>query len=108
MHDEDDFIDDLILKGALEVVGIEEGTGEALYGFTNKLIEIDPKLHAKFVDHFYEDMMFLWENNFIAMDVTETNPVVSVTPKAFDEFAVFGLDANKKQTLATLIKNMTS
>jgi hypothetical protein len=109
MYDDDeDFIDHLILNGALEVVGVQDGTGEMLYGFTDKLIEIDPGLHAKFVDHFYEDMMFLWQNDFISMDVTEPNPLVNLTEKAFDDFAVAVLDANKKQTLATLIKNMSN
>lgn len=104
---DDDFIDDLISKGALEIVGVQEGTGEALYGFTDKLIDVDPWLHSKFVNHFYEDMMFLWENGFITMDVTELNPIVNLTEKAFDELAVSVLEINKKQTLATLIKNMS-
>jgi hypothetical protein len=107
MYDDDeDFIDNLILNGALEVVGIQEGTGEMLYGFTDKLIEIDPKLHSKFVDHFYEDMMALWQNGFITMDVTELNPIVNLTEKAFDEISISSLDQNQRHTLASLIRNM--
>jgi hypothetical protein len=107
MMNDDDFIDNLILNGALEIIGIEDGTGEILYGFTDKLLEVDPSLHAKFVGHFHEDMMFLWEKGFISMDVTELNPMVNLTEKAFDEFSVSVLDDNKRRTLATLIKNMT-
>jgi hypothetical protein len=106
MVNDDDFIDNLILSGALEIVGIEEGTGEILYGFTDKLAEVDPKLHAKFVDHFHEDMMVLWQNGFVTMDVTELNPMVNLTQKAFDEIAVAGLNENQRRTLATVIKNM--
>jgi hypothetical protein len=107
MDSEEEFIDNLILNGALEVVGVQSETGELLYGFTDKLIQIDPKLHAKFVDHFYEDMMSLWQNGFITMDVTEINPMVNLTEKAFDQISVSELDQNQRHTLASLIKNMT-
>jgi hypothetical protein len=107
MDSEEEFIDNLILNGALEVVGVQGETGELLYGFTDKLIQIDPKLHAKFVDHFYEDMMSLWQNGFITMDVTEINPMVNLTEKAFDQISVSELDQNQRHTLASLIKNMT-
>lgn len=103
---DDDFIDNLILMGALEIIGVEEGTGEILYGFTDKLKDVDPKLHRKFVDHFHDDIMFLWENGFVSMDVTEVNPMVTLTEKAFNEIAVASLGENAKRTLATLIKNM--
>jgi hypothetical protein len=107
MDSDEEFIDNLILNGALEVVGVQSETGELLYGFTDKLIQIDPKLHAKFVDHFYEDMMSLWQNGFITMDVTEVNPIVNLTEKAFDEMSIAILDQNQRHTLASLIKNMT-
>jgi hypothetical protein len=107
MDSDEEFIDNLILNGALEVVGVQSETGELLYGFTDKLIQIDPKLHAKFVDHFYEDMMSLWQNGFITMDVTEINPMVNLTEKAFDQISVSELDQNQRHTLASLIKNMT-
>jgi hypothetical protein len=107
MDSDEEFIDNLILNGALEVVGVQSETGELLYGFTDKLIQIDPKLHAKFVDHFYEDMMSLWQNGFITMDVTEINPMVNLTEKAFDQIPVSELDQNQRHTLASLIKNMT-
>jgi hypothetical protein len=107
MYDDDEsFIDYLILNGALEVVGVEDGTGEILYGFTDKLIDVDPKLHSKFISHFHGDMMHLWENGFVAMDVTELNPLVTVTEKAFDEIAVATLDENQRETLLSIIKKM--
>lgn len=106
MTNDDDFIDNLILNGALEIIGIEEGTGEILYGFTDKLKEVDPKLHRKFVNHFHDDIMSLWENGFVSMDVTEVNPLVNLTEKAFDEIAVAHLGENERRTLSTLIKNM--
>lgn len=108
MHDDDEsFIDNLILKGALEIVGVEAETGELLYGFTEKLIEVDPGLHAKFMGHFHQDMMYLWENGFISMDVTEANPLVNVTEKAFDEIAVSALSKNHRDALLNIIKRMS-
>jgi hypothetical protein len=107
MYDDDEsFIDYLILNGALEVVGIEDGTGEMLYGFTEKLMEVDPKLHSKFVNHFHDDIMHLWENGFVSMDVTELNPLVTVTEKAFDEIAVATLSEYQRGTLMSIIKKM--
>jgi hypothetical protein len=107
MSSDEDFIDNLILNGALEVIGIEDGTGEILYGFTDKLLEVDPKLHSKFVNHFYDDMMALWQNGFVSMDVTDLNPMVSLNEKAFDEIALSVLNENQRRTLATIVKNMT-
>jgi hypothetical protein len=52
-------------------------------------------------------MMSLWQNGFITMDVTEINPMVNLTEKAFDQISVSELDQNQRHTLASLIKNMT-
>jgi len=42
-----DFVDKLLEQGALEIVGIDNDTGEILYGFTEKLLTVDPTLHKK-------------------------------------------------------------
>ena len=45
--DEDDAIDQLILLGALEVAGIDIDSGEPIYNFTEKLMDVSPELHKE-------------------------------------------------------------
>lgn len=92
-------IDELILSGALEPAGIDTETGEMLYTFTSKLKNVNPLLHKEMNNMFSEHIMKLWEYEMIEMDVTEPNPVVKLTPKAFDENAISKLD---KEIIFTL------
>jgi hypothetical protein len=107
MGDEDKIIEDLILKGALEVSGIDLETGEPVYNFTHKLKEVHPELDKEISTFFSQEMMFLWENNFIEMDVTERNPIVRLTQKAFDTQEISKLDKGKQYTLRDLIKQIS-
>lgn len=104
--DEDKIFEDLILSGALEVAGVDIDTGEMLYNFTDKLKDINPKLHNEFSTYFSTEISGLWENGFIEMDVTEKNPMVSLTKKALDEKEVMKLDKQKQYTLKEIIRVM--
>ena len=104
--DEDRIFEDLILSGALEVAGVDIDTGEMLYNFTDKLKDINPKLHNEFSTYFSTEISGLWENVFIEMDVTEKNPMVSLTKKALDEKEVMKLDKQKQYTLKEIIRVM--
>ena len=83
-------LDELILNGGLEIAGLTE-SGSFLYKFTDKLKDIDPELHSHMMSTMYDQIMFLWENGFITMDVTQENPTVSFTKKAFDPQSVNAL-----------------
>jgi hypothetical protein len=96
---EDQIISDLILSGALEIAGIDMETGEPLYNFTQKLIDINPELHNEMSTYFSQEAMALWQHGFISMDVTEKNPVVKLLPKAFDREEVEKLDKNHQYSL---------
>lgn len=48
--------------------------------------------------------MYLWEKGFLQMDVTEKNPMVSLTSKAFDEEKIKALDSTEKYTLKEIIR----
>lgn len=98
-------VDELILNGGLEVAGLTE-SGSFLYKFTDKLKDIDPELHSHLMTTMYDQIMFLWENDFITMDVTQENPTVSFTKKAFDPEAVQDLPEFIRVNLALLIKSM--
>lgn len=104
MASEDEFIENLILNGALEVAGIDIETGEPLYNFTEKLQDVNPELHEEVFTFFSKEAMVLWEKGFLDMDITEKNPTVKLTPKALNEIDVMTLDKDKQFTLKQIIK----
>lgn len=106
MDEEDKIIEDLILKGALEVSGIDIETGEPLYNFTHKIKDVNPELDQEMQTFFSQEMMFLWENGFVEMDITEKDPIVRLTQKAFNNNEVLKLDKNKQYTLKDIIRQL--
>jgi hypothetical protein len=102
--DEDDAIDQLILSGALEVAGIDIETGEPMYNFTEKLIEVSPELHEDISLYFSRETMSLWSDGFLNMDVTEKNPIVSLTKKALDDEEISKLSKDSQRTLKEIIR----
>lgn len=104
MDEEYRIIEDLILQGALEVAGIDLETGEPLYNFTHKLKTINPALHNEFSKYFSSETMALWEYGFLDMDITNINPVVRVTKKAFDPESVAKLSKGHQYTLKEIIR----
>ena len=104
MRDEDEVMDKLILSGALEPAGIDIETGEMLYNFTEKLLEVDPKLHDEFQRYFSSETMALWEHGFIDMDLMLDSPIVSLTDKAFNANEIMKLEKNHQYTLKEIIR----
>jgi hypothetical protein len=104
MDEEDKIIEELILNGALEVSGIDMETGEVLYTFTDKLAQFSPPLHEDMTNYFHSEMMFLWENGFIDMDITSDNPMVRLTKKALDESKLLGLGKDQLFSLKEIIR----
>lgn len=91
--------DELILSGAIEPAGIDPSTGEMLYNFTNKLEDVSPVLHREVQNMFSMHMMALWEKGMVEMDITENNPIVKLTQRAFDENAINELNEEVAHTL---------
>ena len=104
MSEAGDKIEDLILSGALEVSGIDIDSGEMLYNFTDKLKDINPDLFKDMSDYISTETMALWAEGFLDIDVTETNPMVKLTPKAFDDAEVEKLPKEKQYTLKEIIR----
>jgi hypothetical protein len=48
--------------------------------------------------------MALWEYGFLSMDVTEPNPIVSLTDKSFDQKEIAKLDKQHQYTLKEIIR----
>lgn len=101
---EDDQIERMILDGSLEVSGIDQETGEFLYTFTEKLAEQYPELYNEAQTYFSKEMMFLWENNFVSMDITDSNPLVSLTEKALDKEEVSKLSPEVQAMLKEVVR----
>lgn len=102
--DEDDAIDQLILLGALEVAGIDIESGDPIYNFTEKLMDISPELYKEVSLYFSRETMYLWSDGFLNMDVTQKNPIVKITSKAFDEEEVLKLSKEQQYTLREIIR----
>ena len=95
---EEDYIEHLILSGAVEPSGIDSNTGEFLYRFTEKLKDVDPDLYKSYLASVHEEVMFFFERGFLDMlDITSTNPIIKLTDKAFDQEALSTL--TKEQLL---------
>ena len=104
MSDMGDKIEDLILNGALEVAGMDIDTGDMLYNFTDKLKEISPDLYEEMSNYISTETMSLWVDGFLDIDVTEQNPMVFLTEKAFDKSEVNKLSKEKQYTLKEIIR----
>lgn len=86
--DRDEFFEELILSGAVEFAGIDSETGEMLYNFSKNLENLNPTLYASFLKDIEAQIYLFWEKGFLSMNITESNPTVSLTEKALDQFAI--------------------
>jgi len=100
-------IDDLILSGALEPSGVDPETGEMLYTFTSKLEYISPMLYKEVNNMFSSHIMRLWELDMVSMDITEKNPIVTLTKNAFNKKLIKSLDKDVANTLKEVKRNLT-
>ena len=104
MSEEEEIMEKLILNGALEISGIDMETGEFLYNFTENLAKVSPAIYKDMNNYFYTEMMTLWENGFVEMDITETNPNVKLTDKILDHEAIKKLDKDSQHSLKEIIR----
>jgi len=98
MNSPDEYIEKLILAGAVEVSGIT-ADGEFTYSFTDKIKEVDAKLQERMDSMFIAEINELWELGFLNMNITESNPVVTLTERAMIEKERLGLEKRLQETL---------
>ena len=98
MKEEDFMFIDLIENGAIKFAGLNED-GEPIYNFTDKLKDINPDLFDIHQTQLNREVMFLWEQGFITVDLLQDNPDVGLTEKSFDETSVEELDDIYKSVL---------
>ena len=99
-------IDDLILSGAIEPAGIDSETGEMLYTFTNRLVEVSPELAREVANMFDSHIMKLWELGMVSMNVMDKNPNIKLTEKAFDKNLIKCLDDEVSHTLKEIKRHL--
>jgi hypothetical protein len=98
MNSPDEYIEKLILAGAVEVSGIT-ADGEFTYSFTDKIKEVDAKLQERIDSMFIAEINELWELGFLNMNITESNPVVTLTERAMIEKERLSLEKRLQETL---------
>jgi hypothetical protein len=98
MKEEDFIFMDLIENGAIEYAGLNEDD-EPIYNFTEKLKDINPDLFNIHQTQLNREVMFLWEQGFITVDLLQDNPDVGLTEKSFDEESLNSLDDIYKTVL---------
>ena len=99
----ENILDFLILEGAVELAGLDPETGEMLYGLTEKLEGVAPEIFNKIMEQFHRDILDLWAQGFLAMNITEVSPMVRLTEMAFDEEAVSQLSRQQQLNLREII-----
>ena len=102
--EEDKIIDDLILKGGLEVSALDEDTGEMLYSFTPKIQELMPDLYEEHIRGVNSEVMNLWEKGFLNLDLFEKDPIITITPKALNKEEIQGLSKQERWSLFEIIR----
>lgn len=98
MEIEPNSLDDLILRGAVEVAGLTEN-GEMQYRLTEEAETVAPDLYNRTLDFFYSQLTLLWADGFVNIDMTEVNPSVSLNDKSFNQEEVDKLSFPQQETL---------
>lgn len=92
-------LSDLILMGAVEVAGLSSD-GEFLYNFTDDAPKMVPEMFDKHLNRLHREVMYFWEQGFIHLEnISSFNPVIMLTPLAFDEDAISTLPEEKQLML---------
>ena len=102
--EEEEIIERLILDGGLEAVGVDEETGEFLYSFTPKIKNLMPDLYNEHITDVNSCIMQLWEKGFLEIDFFATEPIITLSAKAFDRVAVEGLSKKDRWNLFEIIR----
>jgi hypothetical protein len=90
--DHPDIFDMLVLNGAIELAGVDPVSGEFLYSMTEKMIDIMPEVYEEHLNEVNKQIMGLWEEGFLSVDLFDENPLVNLTDKALNKEELVKLD----------------
>jgi hypothetical protein len=99
-------IDRFILLGLIDIVGVDSVTGEFLYQISPELNEMFPQIQNYMADQFLSEILSLWVKGFVAMDIAEESPNVSLTKLAFDEEKIAELTIEERNALFMIMSIM--
>ena len=102
MNSEDGMIDDLILQGALEVVGVDSEDGSLLYSFTSKMKDLMPELYNSHMNQVNSEILSLWERGYVDIDFLSEDPIITLTSKSFDHTETSKLNKREKWSIEEL------
>jgi hypothetical protein len=108
MSQANDAIEELILAGAMEVAGVSEETGELLYNFTPQLETLYPGLFSLVVNQVHGHVMSLWQKGFVDIDITEDNPMISLTEKGMNPTNLQELDEHEFLIMENIVRAFES
>ena len=84
-NEEQQIMDYLILNNAVEVVAVDNKTGELLYSFTPKLKEVMPDLYEEHINSVNLEILSLWERGYVNIDFLLDEPKVTLAKKAMQK-----------------------
>jgi len=94
-----DAITHLILKGALEVAGVDSANGELLYTITPKMKEIMPQIYENHISQVNKQLLSLWEKGYVNIDFFSEDPLVTISKKGLDKQALSELTLEENWAL---------
>jgi hypothetical protein len=84
-NEEQQIMDYLILNNAVEVVAVDNKTGELLYSFTPKLKEVMPDLYEEHINSVNLEILSLWERGYVNIDFLLDEPKITLAKKALQK-----------------------
>ena len=88
MDNELTYLDSLILKGAVEVHGIDKD-GQFLYKLADNVDELAPDLAFNLEQSMFVSLMQLWQSGFLSIILdNDGDPTVRLADKAYDDDAI--------------------
>lgn len=103
-YSDSEMINKLILDGGIEVVSVDNDTGELLYSFTPKMKEIMPEIYEDHMHNVNSEIMNLWEKGFIDMDLLQSDPIITLTLKALNKDEVKNLSKQERWSLFEVVR----
>jgi hypothetical protein len=102
---DDELLEQLILDGIIEFSAMSSD-GEMLYSFSTDIAEKAPAIYELMMAMHMQEIYELWKLGFLQMDITQENPLVTITTKALDEEQVGELSKPLRMALTEIMDAM--
>lgn len=94
----------LLAEGGIRFMGYDEVTQEKMYVFTPKIKELMPDLYQAHLDAVNAEVMNLWEKGYLNLDLFASDPLISLTDKAFSPVDIFELSEEEIVSLNEIMR----